>query len=201
MNKSLRFIGLCVSSLVLVALIGYVFLPAARAQVQCPCDFNTVPKTPACWTDPFTTEPSFNSDVDNPPQPEAICITVNSTANFNPLIRVRVNVSEAGDLICRISPTVLTGCGTELFIGGLTEEQFEACLCDLEAYTTELNNVAGISVSPGPPYICSPSIDCTPPPPIITTPIPTLSEWGLLAIAGILGIVGFMVIRRRKVAS
>jgi IPTL-CTERM motif len=32
-------------------------------------------------------------------------------------------------------------------------------------------------------------------------PIPTLSEWGLIAMAGILGIVGFMVIRRRKVSA
>ncbi len=31
--------------------------------------------------------------------------------------------------------------------------------------------------------------------------IPTLSEWGLLAMAGILGIVGFFVIRRRKVTA
>jgi len=31
-------------------------------------------------------------------------------------------------------------------------------------------------------------------------PIPTLSQWGLIAMAGILGIVGFMVMRRRKVA-
>ncbi len=31
--------------------------------------------------------------------------------------------------------------------------------------------------------------------------IPTLSEWGLIAMAGILGIVGFMVIRRRKVTA
>ena len=31
--------------------------------------------------------------------------------------------------------------------------------------------------------------------------IPTLSEWGLIALAGILGIVGFMVMRRRKVAA
>jgi len=34
-----------------------------------------------------------------------------------------------------------------------------------------------------------------------TTPIPTLSEWGLLAMAGILGIVGYLVIRRRKVTA
>ena len=35
---------------------------------------------------------------------------------------------------------------------------------------------------------------------VVNVPIPTLSEWGLLAMAGILGIVGFMVIRRRKVS-
>ena len=31
--------------------------------------------------------------------------------------------------------------------------------------------------------------------------VPTLSEWGLITMAGILGIVGFMVIRRRKVSA
>ena len=33
------------------------------------------------------------------------------------------------------------------------------------------------------------------------SPIPTLSEWGVIAMAGILGIAGFMVIRRRKVTA
>lgn len=32
-------------------------------------------------------------------------------------------------------------------------------------------------------------------------PIPTLSEWGLIAMAGILGLVGFVAIRRRKAAA
>jgi IPTL-CTERM motif len=31
--------------------------------------------------------------------------------------------------------------------------------------------------------------------------VPTLSEWGLIAMAGVLGIVGFMVMRRRKVIA
>jgi hypothetical protein len=31
--------------------------------------------------------------------------------------------------------------------------------------------------------------------------IPTLTEWGLMAMAGLMGIVGFIVIRRRKVAA
>ena len=34
---------------------------------------------------------------------------------------------------------------------------------------------------------------------VIVTEVPTLSEWGLIAMAGVLGIVGFMVMRRRKV--
>jgi len=31
--------------------------------------------------------------------------------------------------------------------------------------------------------------------------VPTLSEWGLIAMTGILGIVGFMVMRKRKVIA
>jgi len=38
---------------------------------------------------------------------------------------------------------------------------------------------------------------CGPPP----RNIPTLSEWGLIVMAGVLGIVGFMVMRRRKVTA
>ncbi len=34
-----------------------------------------------------------------------------------------------------------------------------------------------------------------------TRDIPTLSEWGLIAMAGVLGIVGFMIIRRKKAAA
>jgi len=47
----------------------------------------------------------------------------------------------------------------------------------------------------------SPKQDCMPMQNVVTTPIPTMSEWGLIAMAGILGIVGFMVIRRRKVTA
>ena len=36
--------------------------------------------------------------------------------------------------------------------------------------------------------------------PGFATSVPTLSQWGLIAMAGILGIVGFMVIRRRQLS-
>ena len=38
-------------------------------------------------------------------------------------------------------------------------------------------------------------------PPIIRTPIPTLSEWSLIAMSGVLGIISFMVIRRKKASA
>ncbi len=44
--------------------------------------------------------------------------------------------------------------------------------------------------------------NCDFPEPLSTvTAVPTLSEWGLIAMAGIIGIVGFMVMRRRKVTT
>ncbi|MCH7519997.1 MAG: IPTL-CTERM sorting domain-containing protein [Candidatus Dadabacteria bacterium] len=41
---------------------------------------------------------------------------------------------------------------------------------------------------------------CEEPPPVVSS-VPTLSEWGLIAMAVVLGIVGFMVMRRRKVTA
>lgn len=37
--------------------------------------------------------------------------------------------------------------------------------------------------------------------PITPRPIPTLSEWALMAMAGVLGIIGILAIRRRRVAA
>ena len=34
-----------------------------------------------------------------------------------------------------------------------------------------------------------------------TRPIPTLSEWGLIAMAGVMGVVGYLVLRKRKLAA
>ena len=39
------------------------------------------------------------------------------------------------------------------------------------------------------------------PTPTVVTPIPTISEWGLIAMVAVLGLVGFMVIRRRKAGA
>lgn len=36
---------------------------------------------------------------------------------------------------------------------------------------------------------------------VVPRNVPTLSEWGLIATAGILGFIGFMVIRRKKATA
>lgn len=54
---------------------------------------------------------------------------------------------------------------------GLTEEQFQACVDTIEE-------------------------SC-----LFTRPIPTISEWGLIAMAGVLGLVGIAVIRRKRLAA
>jgi len=54
--------------------------------------------------------------------------------------------------------------------------------------------VATIMVGDGPRAVA-----ISPPPP--PSNVPTLSEWGLITMAGILGIVGFMVLRRKKVTA
>jgi len=45
---------------------------------------------------------------------------------------------------------------------------------------------------------CSVALRAEPAPP---TEVPTLSEWGLIALAGVLGVIGLIVIRRRKVTA
>ncbi len=58
------------------------------------------------------------------------------------------------------------------------------------------------AVCDGPPPTDPPPTG--PPPTFIPPPsasIPTMGGWGLIAMAGVLGIVGFMVIRRRKVTA
>jgi len=71
-----------------------------------------------------------------------------------------------------------------------------------EIECSEVENVVITEIPNGRNFACNPAgtaqcvfINSLP------SNVPTLSEWGLIAMAGILGIVGFMVIRRRKVTA
>jgi hypothetical protein len=59
-----------------------------------------------------------------------------------------------------------------------------------------LNTTTGLASEVGDLPNCADGLAFKPLPP---PAVPTLSEWGLIAMAGVLGIVGFIVIRRRKV--
>jgi len=206
MYKSLRFIGLCVSLLVFVALLGYVFLVAAKAQpeeVKCPCDYSqAIPKSQSCWTEPFERGPTYTEIFDGT---QLLGCQINAfsdeeTPDASMTVTTAAANSPDAPTCETLSNNPIPECDSVsgfVVHTSLTPEEVNACQCELLAYVTSLNEVEGITVNGGPPYTCG-DVDCSPPP-IITTPIPTLNEWGLLAIAGLLGLVGFMVIRRRKV--
>lgn len=59
-------------------------------------------------------------------------------------------------------------------------------------------NTGGFSISSG--FQGDGAFSCSEVEPVITN-IPTLSEWGLIAMAVILGIIGLIVVRRKKVAA
>lgn len=67
------------------------------------------------------------------------------------------------------------GLGPGSVATGITDQEFEAC-------RNTIIEACGLN-------------------PNITRPIPTLSEWGLIAMAGILGLVGVFVIRRKRAAA
>ena len=67
-----------------------------------------------------------------------------------------------------------------------------------EALLQTVNTTTGLLTTIGQLPDCTDALIFSP---SRVTNVPTLSEWGLIALATILGIVGFMVIRRRKVAA
>jgi len=189
-----KFIALSVSSLLFIAFLGYVFPTGAKAQVTCPCGFNTIPKTPECWVDPYPTHPSPNYVTSGD-----ACSVGNTNFDLPDLHAIGIVLEGSG---CQVSLSLNLppACGASTGAGSMTPDEVIACQCELQAYVTALNDVDGITVSGGPPYACG-DVVCPEPtaPPLPQTAIPTLNGWGLVAMVGVLGIVGFMVIRRRKV--
>ncbi len=113
--------------------------------------------------------------------------------------------ANGGDAFCQIAAVGdQQACSVQTSImQPITTEEVLACQCELLAYTTALNEVAGISVFGGPPYECG-NVNlqnCPEGPP---TTIPTLNEYGMIITAGVLGllaVIGLFVMRRRKVSA
>ena len=210
MKKSVKFVSSCIKYLVFVAFIGYLSINAieeepalAQTDVVCPCNFDAlVPKTSACWKEPFA-----GAGAARYINAQSVCIT--RATNFTdgqPRTAIEAPPGRKlhnGTPGCVVEISSNPNCGptTNIDEFNLTPEELKACQCELLAYTTALNEVAGIEVSGGPPYVCG-DVDvrtCQGLPPL-PEPIPTLNEYGMIITAGILGFIGFMVIRRRKVS-
>ncbi len=190
-------------SYILIILISFLVIsPKLYAQVECPCDFESVPKTTECWVEPFTISPNPTyTERTQPPSSETSCNVNNNDPINNTLLYVSEEDGTPEAPRCQVVGTP-DACGPITFFieNNLTPEQLKACQCELLAYTTALNEVAGILVSGGPPYECG-NVDCRE---LVLTPIPTLNEWGMITTAGVLGllaVIGLFVIRRKKVSA
>jgi len=196
-------------SYILIILISFLVIsPKLYAQVECPCDFGAIPKTQECWgTLDGGSQPEYFS-VEGPlPREGTICVTFNFGSIDEVMLEVENFFEPISGTIRRCSRRIDNNTDPENCLVGdifspndLTPEQVIACQCELLAYTTALNEVAGISVSGGPPYVCG-DVDCRQK---VLTPIPTLNEYGMIITAGVLGllaVIGLFVIRRRKAAA
>ena len=93
---------------------------------------------------------------------------------------------------------------------GHAEVEPGCCQYGLEGGTRSCVNTGGLCNKPLPPTsfdgffpgeVCNEQTGfCSGIGPI-TSNVPTLSEWGLIAMAGILGLVGFMVMRRKRATA
>jgi len=246
MKISVRFIGLCLSSLFFVALLGYVLLPTAVAQpndVICPCDFDaSIQEAPECW-DVHDFGPIFSSPLDTPPSNGCMLFAGELISGDELLFDVREkgvlgNQDNKCQVKVQLEESSICGPNRNITHEQISDAELKACQCQLQAYATALNE-GGTGVEGGPPYLCAEDIDCTPEVccifgknncefisqqeceeeggkfteedvacsevkicNIVFTPIPTLNQWGLIAMAAILGIIGFiMVLRRRKATA
>lgn len=83
--------------------------------------------------------------------------------------------------------SVPIGQGCCQFPGGCFNLDDDPILCDGQFIENAIcNEDAGVCVSRISP---------------IASPVPTLSEWGLIAMAAVLGIAGYLIARRRRVSA
>jgi len=204
MKGSLRIMhfGFLISVIVAVLIIGKSLEISAHAQdVVCPCDFEAVPMTTGCWSPPNLTGATYLEEIidEGGQQVLQVCSAFNDSRSQARTAGV-IKYPEPGTGVCVISappgPCDPDGNVGKVKIPLNSTEELRACQCELLAYVTALNE-GGIMVSGGPPYECF-DVDCRQ---MVLTPIPTLNEWGMIATAGVLGLVGFMVLRRRKATA
>lgn len=130
---------------------------------ECPCDFDSVPKTATCWP------PSPNFHHCDHAQCEAqsnfepdVCVLIVEVDSLTQQINVFSNGSSVpNNNSCTIFVSTLNCEAVPVqTVQFLSPEAYATCICRLEQYTNELSQ-AGISITDsGPPFSCEP-----PPPP------------------------------------
>ncbi len=128
------------------------------AIAECPCDYDSVPKTTACWGDctNCTDDPDFLISAG----PIPVCFMIQpTTQGSNQFMNVgEDNPSDPGAINCRRENFNSTSCTLAgQSVTGITPAQTATCQCRLEQYANELSQVDGITLNTdGPPFSCTP---------------------------------------------
>ena len=163
------------------------------------------------WTEPravFVAGSFRYRDVDvNDPIIDIACNAGSGETAVAPSIFVEPGAQLAGIVTFNLDENIFLEEGSPI-----TYAEFEALaqafICSMEEdQNVGISGITGTTFSPGPSgegffdigvpadwRACTLAIRMQP------TAIPTLSEWGLMAMAGVLGIAGLLVVRRRKAA-
>jgi hypothetical protein len=129
------------------------------AIAECPCDYDLVPKDPTCWgsCNGCTLPPKFI------PCSNTGCITDGFDncvldAGHSGFARGLRDESDDNVLSCEvIFLDPITSCNAEhQFHDGITQSEFETCLCRLAQYANELHPIVNVTDT-GPPFSCEPS--------------------------------------------
>jgi hypothetical protein len=107
-----------------------------------------------------------------------VTLTATGGASGNPVVFATTSASS----ICTVSGTQLTYVGVGV--------------CNLTA-----NQAAGGNYSAAPQVTASVTINAAPPPVGAVTAIPTLSEWGVILLSGLLALFGLARVRRKSRAQ
>jgi hypothetical protein len=123
---------------------------------ECPCDYNVVPKTTDCWSNAFFISQQGDG---------GFCDLLHDTGmpGVNAALEVgELNPSGMPDVqSCGVINFRFGSCdqGPDQFISNLTQDQVNACKCQIEQYANELAAVpitimiGGMAASP--PFICT----------------------------------------------
>ena len=122
---------------------------------ECSCDFNTVPKTLACWDFNPKFEPCDTTQCESTePQESQKCALTQGVDESQGLFVFQ----QGSDRMCVYDLSAVDACNDAMNGANfLTDEEWATCLCRVAQYANELSEKGIVITDSGPPFSCEPA--------------------------------------------